>query len=826
VQTSQLNGAASERAIQERAKKLKGEGLSQPAVLKRMAEEGFAAWNDRVLRHVAIGLGEPKLNAANWVAQVRNNGWVPVRAESEHKPGGVKISVRAAASVARPPHEAVRLALLAGGYDPVPVKGKWPNFTMWQTLRGSTRETVISWTHKHWDHRSAGVLCRHTPAFDVDIKDAAAAEAVEKLVRDRYSDCGVVLSRVGKAPKRLVPFRTDQPFKKFTAELVAPGPGGEIHRLEFLGDGQQFVVDGIHPDTRKPYWWFGGDLAAVGRDKLPRIDEAGAQQLMDDATELLVAEHGYKLTEKSQPRRKEQQPPKTAASEVGPRERAYAEAALRGRVAELAAMHEGEGRNDALLKAATRLGTMIAASWIDAAPVEDALAEAALATGLGWMGERSWAHARKTIKNGFRYGAQYAAPSLEDADAAAEAAMVHAAQFNYDDVFHDAQAKADDYDRGAEEKATDNPPNNEEKAGNGQGKGPCDEQPKPYSHDHGAGAGKDSAQPKAARRLIKTSAEFVASLKAPDYLIKGVLQRRFIYSMMAPTGAGKTCIAMRVAAHVAFGLPLLGRPVKQGRVLFLAGENPDDVCMRWIKLAEDMRVDVNTDRIIWLGARLPLSNRAIRKQIDAEISALGQVALVVVDTSAAFFEGDEENSNVQLGNHARMLRTFVDAPGGPTVLVTSHPVKSPDLENLVPRGGGAFVNEVDGNLVCVAQGGGLVDLHWHVKFRGPDFAPIPFKITAGQSEKLKDSDGEKIWTVTAAPVTAAEQEAAMDTAQRRRDELIVAMQGEPGGSMVQLADAAGSAHGGGGAEQVDGPARPEGAQGPRLGKARRAVRGC
>ena len=275
-----------------------------------------------------------------------------------------------------------------------------------------------------------------------------------------------------------------------------------------------------------------------------------------------------------------------------------------------------------------------------------------------------------------------------------------------------------------------------------------------------SGAGTDAgARPLASRRLIQTSAEFVASLRPPDYLIKGVLQRRFLYSMTAPTGAGKTCIALRVAAHVAFGLPLSGRPVKQGRVLFLAGENPDDVCMRWIKLAEEMGVDVNTDRIIWLGARLPLSNKTTRRQIDAEVASLGEVALVVADTSAAFFEGDEENSNVQLGNHARMLRTFVDTPGGPTVLVTSHPVKNPDMENLVPRGGGAFVNEVDGNLVCVAQGGGLVDLHWHVKFRGPDFEPIPFKITACQSEKLKNSDGEKIWTVTAAPVTAAEQEA-------------------------------------------------------------------
>jgi hypothetical protein len=107
---------------------------------------------------------------------------------------------------------------------------------------------------------------------------------------------------------------------------------------------------------------------------------------------------------------------------------------------------------------------------------------------------------------------------------------------------------------------------------------PAQAKPEPETTDAGArslgsanGKDKDSGT---VRRLIKTSEEFVASLKPPDYLIKGVLQRRFLYSMTAPTGAGKTCIAMRVAAHVAFGLPLLGRPVKQGNVLFLAGENP------------------------------------------------------------------------------------------------------------------------------------------------------------------------------------------------------------------------------------------------------------
>jgi hypothetical protein len=653
----------------------------------------------------------------------------------------------------------------------------------WQKLTDSTREDIVGWTTQRRHETNTGVLTKRTPAFDIDIPDQAAADAIEQLVRDRYADCGVLLSRVGKAPKRAIPFRTDTPFKKITAFLVAPGPGGEIHRLEFLGDGQQFIADGIHPDTRRPYSWFGGELGAVGRDSLPCIDETEAHQLVDDAVELLVAEHGYRLKEKTQPRPRDSDDLPPRPGDVGPRERAYAEAALRGRVADLAAMAPGSGRNGAALRAATRLGTMVAAGWIDARTVEDELAAAAEGQG------KSKHNARATVRRGLGYGAQYPARTPGKADAAEEAALAAANQAD-DDV----RTSLFGADAGTHDEAG------------------------PRRNGKDAGTAQAETQSLASRRLIKTSAEFVASLKPPDYLIKGVLQRRFLYSMTAPTGAGKTCVAMRVAAHVAFGLPLSGRAVKQGRVLFLAGENPDDVCMRWIKLAEEMGVDVNTDRIIWLGARLPLSNKAIRKQIDAEVASLaGEVALVVADTSAAFYEGDDENSNVQLGNHARMLRTFVDLPGGPTVLVTSHPVKNPDMENLVPRGGGAFVNEVDGNLVCVAQGGGLIDLHWHVKFRGPDFEPIPFKITPGQSEKLTDSDDEKIWTVTAAPVTAAEQEAVMDTAQRRRDDLT--MQGQPGASLKELAEAAGWRTKEGEPLQDARPPGPEGAQGPRPGEA-------
>ena len=89
---------------------------------------------------------------------------------------------------------------------------------------------------------------------------------------------------------------------------------------------------------------------------------------------------------------------------------------------------------------------------------------------------------------------------------------------------------------------------------------------------------------------------------------------------------------------------------------------------------------------------------------------------MIVDTSAAYFEGDAENDNVQLGNWARLLRKLTDMPGKPGVIVGCHPIKSG--ESLLPRGGGAFLAEMDGNLTCKKLSDEIIELHWSGKYRG------------------------------------------------------------------------------------------------------------
>jgi len=137
-----------------------------------------------------------------------------------------------------------------------------------------------------------GLLAKATPAIDIDILVPDAAGAVEQLVRDRFDEHGKILVRIGKAPKRAIPFWTDTPFKKITANLIAPD-GLKCQKIEFLGDGQQFVAFGIHPETGKPFEWFGGEPGEVTRDELPAISEAEARALVEDAVELLCTEHGY-----------------------------------------------------------------------------------------------------------------------------------------------------------------------------------------------------------------------------------------------------------------------------------------------------------------------------------------------------------------------------------------------------------------------------------------------------------------------------------------------------------------------------------------------------
>ena len=189
-----------------------------------------------------------------------------------------------------------RLLLRSVGFSPIPVMGKAPKMTGWQTMTNVNPNTIRGWEESYPDHLNTGLLAGHTPGLDIDILDRAAAQAVEALVREWFKGKGKVLVRTGRAPKRLIPFRVVKPFrKKAIAFIPTVTPAGEERRekIELLADGQQFVAFGVHPDTGRPYAWRGGEPGEVRPEDLPQLDEAEAEALVEAAANLLIEKHGY-----------------------------------------------------------------------------------------------------------------------------------------------------------------------------------------------------------------------------------------------------------------------------------------------------------------------------------------------------------------------------------------------------------------------------------------------------------------------------------------------------------------------------------------------------
>lgn len=125
-----------------------------------------------------------------------------------------------------------------------------------------------------------GVLGRYWPCLDVDVLDAAKAEATRVFLEGAFG--GHVWARIGRAPKFAVPFRWAPGWagvKKVVLEL-----GGQpAQRVEVIGAGFQWVLDGVHGGTGEPYRWEGpgGRQERPRASQLPMVTRGGLELLLE-----------------------------------------------------------------------------------------------------------------------------------------------------------------------------------------------------------------------------------------------------------------------------------------------------------------------------------------------------------------------------------------------------------------------------------------------------------------------------------------------------------------------------------------------------------------
>jgi hypothetical protein len=187
-------------------------------------------------------------------------------------------------------------ALIDAGYYIIPIKRgeKRPLFSEWTHIKAD-HDLLNEWLDQGYGRHGIGIIAADTPAVDLDIRDEEVAAHMEEWVHDNIAMAPV---RVGHAPKRLLMFRTDEPFRKLKSKVFVDEFDDE-HHVEILGDGQQFVAYHIHPDTDKPYQWLykDGPLVTDHAD-LPKLTDEAARSIIEEF-ERVAEERGWKPKRKS-----------------------------------------------------------------------------------------------------------------------------------------------------------------------------------------------------------------------------------------------------------------------------------------------------------------------------------------------------------------------------------------------------------------------------------------------------------------------------------------------------------------------------------------------
>ena len=141
------------------------------------------------------------------------------------------------------------------------------------------------------------------------------------------------------------------------------------------------------------------------------------------------------------------------------------------------------------------------------------------------------------------------------------------------------------------------------------------------------------------------------ALPAPEWLVEGLIPEKSLVVPFGPPKAGKTFVVLSFCLHVAAGLPWFGRTVKQGAVVYIAGEGTGGLSLRLRAMRQAYGISVD--------APLFVIPRAVNFRLETEVTDLVTlvratvngmvVAMLVIDTLARAMPGADENSAQEVG---------------------------------------------------------------------------------------------------------------------------------------------------------------------------------
>ena len=207
----------------------------------------------------------------------------------------------------------------------------------------------------------------------------------------------------------------------------------------------------------------------------------------------------------------------------------------------------------------------------------------------------------------------------------------------------------------------------------------------------------------APRRFKLLTIADLESLEPLDWMIEGALPTGGFLGLYGPSGGLKSFVALDISLHIATGRDWNGRAVKQGPVVYVAGEGRRGLAKR--VLGWRAHHELNPEAFRLVAYPVAVTTDEIN-DLTASISDLAvKPRLIVLDTLARTFGPGDENSQQDMSAYVRACDMLAEKTGA-AVMIVHHTGKD---ENRGLRGSNALLGALDTN-IFVRRSGRKVEL--------------------------------------------------------------------------------------------------------------------
>ena len=171
--------------------------------------------------------------------------------------------------------------------------------------------------------------------------------------------------------------------------------------------------------------------------------------------------------------------------------------------------------------------------------------------------------------------------------------------------------------------------------------------------------------------------DLLSDIRPTDWLIHGFFESDSMSLLFGDPAAGKSFVAIDLAACIATGKDWHGHKTKQGAVIYIAGEGMNGIKKRFKAWSLHNKTELNNAPLFVSERSAQLSDEALAKEAADVVSGICSEwnvtpALIVIDTLARNFGAADENSTRDMNAFISNVDSLLRIPYNACVLIVHH----------------------------------------------------------------------------------------------------------------------------------------------------------